>query len=681
MTKPSKPVQIPREDRGKESTAERNRSHRLSAQPSDCSQRPWWLSHVAVGLLCVGLWQVVVIPLVRESGNSKTLPCNTDPPLVESAANSATLTTVTAQLLAAQTKLRALEARSTNNDGACAGAGAGADAGDGAGAELELLPLFASPLGVSRETVPAETLAEIERLVLAKCGVTSAWSSTWNDKFYRRQRHWSQQWATDYTACVNETAAGLPNPKDAIAAAAAAAAVGARCTAAADSTNGWRELRESSAWKTVLGVIDAHADRYLRAVGGEKLLNETQAESAGLWMREQIFVWAGVHREDSWHTPHVHRMSGVVGTLYITTPPGSSSLVFSDPRRQWGEEMEGRHNISGLVLPDVGAFAVDLSVTPAAGTIVMFPPWLNHWVGRTAIPAATSGQARVALSFNVRGTWLPLAAASRQAPGPNWTGDRPPTTLQQQPARVEREASGAAESRCDGGDGAPACRGISLEELLDVLAAEGRLAEAVSPLRVAVTSDLEVYGPNHEETLGSMDVLAACLFQLGEYADAEVVLRGILEIRTAMDGPEHPATRQVASAISEALRGQGKPADPTDGTTTEPVPDLPLPDSPALDSSCDADASRVGGGVPPATDARHVVVGATGGARTAVGGETLAEALGTGDTQSALAALLAPMSLDHFRRAVFEKQMCCSSVARVQLLVGGLARGRGRGRA
>ena len=146
--------------------------------------------------------------------------------------------------------------------------------------------------------------------------------------------------------------------------------------------------------KAVREIIGGFVHEYLQTIAGGA--EQQQGEL-------NVFYWAGVHNACEGHMPHIHERSVVSGTFYISTPPGAGDLVLADPR--------GR-------LPPFGQRLV---VRPTPGLLVLFPPWLVHFVTATCAGTATTGGGddagpRIAISFNVVGddntAWQATSGAS-----------------------------------------------------------------------------------------------------------------------------------------------------------------------------------------------------------------------------------------------------------------------------
>jgi hypothetical protein len=92
-----------------------------------------------------------------------------------------------------------------------------------------------------------------------------------------------------------------------------------------------------------------------------------------------MHVWASVHADGSAHARHDHAGAVVSGVLYVRSPPGAGKICFYDPR--------------GNLPP----FEQCVYHEPAAGDLLIFPPWLSHAVEPT--PTGVHGP-RISVSFN-----------------------------------------------------------------------------------------------------------------------------------------------------------------------------------------------------------------------------------------------------------------------------------------
>ena len=65
-------------------------------------------------------------------------------------------------------------------------------------------------------------------------------------------------------------------------------------------------------------------------------------------------------------------------------------------------------------------------------------------------------------------------------------------------------------------------------------------------------------GPEHPDTLVSMNNLADAYSNQGKYAQTEALYRQILEINRRVLGAEHPCTLLSMNDVADALNAQGK---------------------------------------------------------------------------------------------------------------------------
>lgn len=120
-------------------------------------------------------------------------------------------------------------------------------------------------------------------------------------------------------------------------------------------------------------------------------------------IRFQVEGWANVLRHGGYHTIHNHANAHWSGVYYVTgNPPApgrpmSGKLEFVDPRPA----------ATMTVLEDTSIYGRQL-FDPKAGTMVVFPSWLQHQVH----PYFGPGE-RIAVSFNVVVT--PAAAGPDKA--------------------------------------------------------------------------------------------------------------------------------------------------------------------------------------------------------------------------------------------------------------------------
>lgn len=125
--------------------------------------------------------------------------------------------------------------------------------------------------------------------------------------------------------------------------------------------------------------IDGRVAQYARALdfdlGGSKLRMTT--------------CWVNVMYENTHHGLHLHPLSVISGTYYVSVPPGSAAIKFEDPRLQ---------NFMHSPPRKPGHKALNrthVEVPAKPGTLVLFESWLRH-----EVPIHAGRSPRVSVSFN-----------------------------------------------------------------------------------------------------------------------------------------------------------------------------------------------------------------------------------------------------------------------------------------
>jgi len=102
--------------------------------------------------------------------------------------------------------------------------------------------------------------------------------------------------------------------------------------------------------------------------------------------------WLNINGPDTWHDPHEHYGALLSGTVYIEVPKDSGDIVFYDPvktRTQFNVlSCDYRKNKKN--------FFDEYRVSPIAGEVLLFEPWVTHSVA----PNYTDG-IRISVSFNI----------------------------------------------------------------------------------------------------------------------------------------------------------------------------------------------------------------------------------------------------------------------------------------
>jgi uncharacterized protein (TIGR02466 family) len=100
-------------------------------------------------------------------------------------------------------------------------------------------------------------------------------------------------------------------------------------------------------------------------------------------------MWANVMGQGAHHGMHLHPLSVISGTVYVSCPKNSAALVFEDPRlglfmnRPALKEKASRRQKNFL------------KATPKAGDVILFESWLRH-----EVPTHVQKENRISISFN-----------------------------------------------------------------------------------------------------------------------------------------------------------------------------------------------------------------------------------------------------------------------------------------
>lgn len=137
--------------------------------------------------------------------------------------------------------------------------------------------------------------------------------------------------------------------------------------------------RFSSTFALLAKRIDSHVSRFAR-------LLELELGGRPLVMTK---CWVNVMNENSHHGLHLHPLSVISGTYYVSAPRGSSGLKFEDPRlglfmgspaKKENCRAENRRFVE---------------VAAKEGNLILFESWLRH-----EVPIQGGEGPRVSVSFN-----------------------------------------------------------------------------------------------------------------------------------------------------------------------------------------------------------------------------------------------------------------------------------------
>ena len=140
-----------------------------------------------------------------------------------------------------------------------------------------------------------------------------------------------------------------------------------------------RMHRVSPTFATLEKRLDAHVRRYARTL-------EFDLTGRELAMTD---CWVNIMPQRVAHGLHLHPLSTISGTYYVSTPAGTPGLKLEDPRLERMMAAPPRRAAAGesrqawVVLP------------AEAGSLVLFESWLRH-----EVPVNTARAERISISFN-----------------------------------------------------------------------------------------------------------------------------------------------------------------------------------------------------------------------------------------------------------------------------------------
>lgn len=102
-------------------------------------------------------------------------------------------------------------------------------------------------------------------------------------------------------------------------------------------------------------------------------------------------LWINILPEGGLHTSHIHPLSVISGTTYVSMPEGTSALKLEDPRHAMMMASPPRRKDAP---EDLQSFVY---VKPEVGEVLMWESWLRH-----EVPMNLSEAERVSVSFNYK---------------------------------------------------------------------------------------------------------------------------------------------------------------------------------------------------------------------------------------------------------------------------------------
>lgn len=102
-----------------------------------------------------------------------------------------------------------------------------------------------------------------------------------------------------------------------------------------------------------------------------------------------VTAWVNIMPEGTTHSGHIHPLSVVSGTYYVSVPRGSSVIKFEDPRHAMMMAAPPK-------LPNARPRNLShVTLAPRAGQVVLWESWLRH-----EVPPNPARGERISVSFN-----------------------------------------------------------------------------------------------------------------------------------------------------------------------------------------------------------------------------------------------------------------------------------------
>jgi uncharacterized protein (TIGR02466 family) len=120
----------------------------------------------------------------------------------------------------------------------------------------------------------------------------------------------------------------------------------------------------------------------------QKLANALDFDLGSTRLR-MTTCWVNVMHENTHHSLHLHPLSVISGTYYVSVPAGSPAIKFEDPRAAYFMHAPPRRQRC----KEKNRTHVQVPARP--GSLVLFESWLRH-----EVPVHGGSSPRVSVSFN-----------------------------------------------------------------------------------------------------------------------------------------------------------------------------------------------------------------------------------------------------------------------------------------
>ena len=127
----------------------------------------------------------------------------------------------------------------------------------------------------------------------------------------------------------------------------------------------------SSTFMELERLLNRHAQSFAKSL-------DWDLGSARLSMTD---CWINIMPHRTNHSLHLHPLSVISGTYYVTTPRGCPGLKFEDPRASRFMAAPPRHSSASSMNQ------THVTYPAAAGNVILFESWLRHEVGANSVQA------------------------------------------------------------------------------------------------------------------------------------------------------------------------------------------------------------------------------------------------------------------------------------------------------
>lgn len=125
--------------------------------------------------------------------------------------------------------------------------------------------------------------------------------------------------------------------------------------------------------------IDRHVKKFIHAAEWDLMGRKIQMTTC----------WASIMPKHTYHTLHIHPLSVISGTYYVSVNSKSSALKIEDTRMEKLMNSPPRRSNSSLENKPY------ISIAPENGKLILFESWVRH-----EVPPNTDKADRVSVSFN-----------------------------------------------------------------------------------------------------------------------------------------------------------------------------------------------------------------------------------------------------------------------------------------